>query len=482
MNRNEYMEQLRNAVSGYDAEIRDEIISDYEEHFNIGIMNGKTEEQICSELGSIQELTEELAMLSGRESGSVKVQIDAQAEAKRAESISEESSAERVEGEVVEPEGAPNEGKENGEKNNGAGGNSSEGRNEKEYYRESDFRESFIREMSDMGNAICRGVGVVVNEATRFAKDIAESFEHNENADPFCAYDEAGESADGCDNVIIDTENANVTVKVNPNNKITFDYRNHGSKNQQMAYEFYHRQQLNTIFAGVKRVKSVSFFSRIGSPFIELIVTVPASLKRLVIRTKSGDIDCTGLKAGVLEAESLSGELKLSEVMSEEATLSSASGCIEVYECSFAAGNVNTTSGNVRISGGRAGSLRLLSTSGNVNAEGTAARSISGTSVSGCVKLRAEAQSVFVKTTSGLADVMCRNCTELHGNTVSGRLNVYGAGAADGYSASVNTVSGRIVLSYGAERRSGMKNGTYIFGAGTAKYTLSSVSGGIYVE
>ena len=60
MNRKEYMEELRLALAKVDKDLRDEILEDYEEHFENGTKYGKTEQQICIELGDIKELIKEL--------------------------------------------------------------------------------------------------------------------------------------------------------------------------------------------------------------------------------------------------------------------------------------------------------------------------------------------------------------------------------------------------------------------------------------
>lgn len=60
MTRNEYMKRLTNALSDVNPSIKDEIINDYEEHFDIGLKDGKTEDMICHELGDIDEILSEL--------------------------------------------------------------------------------------------------------------------------------------------------------------------------------------------------------------------------------------------------------------------------------------------------------------------------------------------------------------------------------------------------------------------------------------
>ncbi len=61
-----YMAELKAGLCGFDKEIRDEIINDYDEHFEEGIALGKTEDEICKELGSVEELVEELKEIGNR--------------------------------------------------------------------------------------------------------------------------------------------------------------------------------------------------------------------------------------------------------------------------------------------------------------------------------------------------------------------------------------------------------------------------------
>lgn len=51
MNRNEFMSRLQNTLGNISPAAKEEIMYDYREHFEIGIEQGKTEEEICSGLG-----------------------------------------------------------------------------------------------------------------------------------------------------------------------------------------------------------------------------------------------------------------------------------------------------------------------------------------------------------------------------------------------------------------------------------------------
>ena len=60
MNKSEYLSNLKEALKDTDESTMEEIVSDYEEHFQVGMEYGKSEQQICEELGSIEDLVEEI--------------------------------------------------------------------------------------------------------------------------------------------------------------------------------------------------------------------------------------------------------------------------------------------------------------------------------------------------------------------------------------------------------------------------------------
>ncbi len=56
MNRKEYLDRLRICLQGLPMDEIEDILSDYKEHFEIGISKGKSEEEISKELGDPREV------------------------------------------------------------------------------------------------------------------------------------------------------------------------------------------------------------------------------------------------------------------------------------------------------------------------------------------------------------------------------------------------------------------------------------------
>ena len=68
MTREEYMKQLEESLQGYSREFAEEILDNYREHFETGLREGRTEEEICEELGEIKTLLQDIQeMMSDRD-------------------------------------------------------------------------------------------------------------------------------------------------------------------------------------------------------------------------------------------------------------------------------------------------------------------------------------------------------------------------------------------------------------------------------
>ncbi|GIO27310.1 HAAS signaling domain-containing protein [Ornithinibacillus bavariensis] len=60
MNKGQFIEKLNDALKRLPSSEREDIINDFEEHFEIGLSEGKTEQEIAASLGSPQQIAKEM--------------------------------------------------------------------------------------------------------------------------------------------------------------------------------------------------------------------------------------------------------------------------------------------------------------------------------------------------------------------------------------------------------------------------------------
>ena len=65
MTKAEYMRHVEEKLKNYDRDFVDEILENYEQHFEAGLKNGQTEEEICEELGNIENLLGDIQEVLG---------------------------------------------------------------------------------------------------------------------------------------------------------------------------------------------------------------------------------------------------------------------------------------------------------------------------------------------------------------------------------------------------------------------------------
>lgn len=518
------MENLRRELQGFDRQIADEIISDYEEHFEMGVINSKTEDQICTELGDIRELVEELRQLSAqsgessKEDGSGKsnceVSIDinlwhgsGEAAGNGAES---DTGSEAAEGEEKDDDHIHvYENMDNGKSiDMDVLGEKIELGIEKAMRVFEDG--TFDQIMSNMGKTISRSVESVAREASEFAANISETikYKHSEEADSPGNTDAAEEEytksgehgSEQCDSVIVVTQAAEVIVSPNSKNQITFDYKNYGSRNQQLAYRFSHERKGNTVYARVDKVASTSrFFSDITSPEIVLRITVPNNIKLLSIQTLSGDvkirdtcvdhtrietasgeIEGTRLRAAKSELISRSGDMTIRYLESNDLVCSCFSGDVDMSNIEADRASATSRSGDVRLARGSVGMLKMESTSGDLDCLDVRGKAAGIKTISGDIAYRSCFENFAVESVSGDAEIENEGKCEGSMKTVSGDVTCKLCGTR-GYRVSTSAVSGDIRLMYGSEYTECARKGEHILGEGESRLRAWTVSGDIEI-
>ncbi len=454
MNRQEYMSELKAALAGFDQNIATEIITDYEEHFDIGAAEGRTEEQICEELGSIQEL------------------------------ISEIKQIENVNTQNPQPAGTNFIIVNNG-----------------------------ITEETDKVDTADKEKNPDTSDKTETSTDKTNT-ENKMNT-------EAGTSNQSiCRRVIVNAASADVNIRPSRDNNCNFDYENHGSANQMMAYKFECHQEGDTLYANVTRRTSGTnwFFNRIKEPHMELNIKLANGLELVTIRTEASDISVMDVSVGELDINTLSGDVKLhnaniqhlrhkafngdielERISGESIDINSKSGDIKLFgldnkragietlsgdinmnNCYIESSNIRTASGDMELERCTLVYCDLKTTSGSAECKGIDSNALHTDTKSGNISVNVRAKEVEIKSLSGNIRAYVNGDTKLSLNSVSGNVNATLMNI-NGYSANVSTVSGGAQLYFGSETRK-LRSGSVSFGNGVSEVYANTVSGSIRIN
>lgn len=467
MKREEYMGALQNALAGFDEELVQEIVSDYEERFRVGIEKGKTEETIIRELGSIKDLVDELGELqqSSRESFRTA----------GAEQQTEQQTC-----------GAEDD-----------CGNAQSGT----YFQEKSFAETFDSAMKKFGKAL----DSVMKEAGRVIEGAAEQFEmHMEEAKKNHYYtyngdgtyegsekeaegepnvEQSGQGMEGCRRAVIDADIADVKIRTTKEAepKAVCHYYSHKTA---MLYPFYAKQEGDTFYVGVRRnqdsEKKSGFFQFNMSPSIEIELTLPEGVvlveagstsgdmelteikaEELVLHTKSGDISADYVACSRLSMEAMSGDLELTKSAAKRVELTSKSGDSTVDRVEAESLVVNTASGDADVKSVQAGTVSVGTASGDISADAIQGQNakfhtasgdmnvkdchgelLEAGSASGDIAVQADYRKYAVKSQSGDVTLESRHDADVTANSTSGDVEIRFVEALETYQVTMHSVSG----------------------------------------
>ena len=452
MNRQEYMDTLSKALDGFGTDIKDEIMSDYEEHFTDGLANGKTEEQIIAELGPIEDLVRELKSLKDEEKKDQREFIEKEAK-KTFEAISKAFAG------FI---GTMAAGFTNGaEKFTGSAGECANGfmdglsdMFDKAAEGLNKATDGFSDGFSKAADGLGKAAESVANKTAQFAQEVADSYKSNRNARPEqerqaqepaddLEEEALGASFKDCTEVVAECDNADIVVEQTNGDEVIFDCDFEGTPSQRLAYTIDFRCEDGTAYATIKKKDTISnFFRQVSGPE-HLFIKLPGAISRIRLSNMAGDIEASQVAAKRMDLNTMSGDIDISNLALQDLYANSMSGDIEAKDIQASIADLKTISGDVEFEG-IAANGHFNSTSGDVNATVSGARKVKATSISGDVDLVLE-------------------------NT-------------DGYTAEVDTKSGSIDLFFGEEDHEDVRRGSYTFGSGAVEVTANSVSGDVKIE
>lgn len=260
--------------------------------------------------------------------------------------------------------------------------------------------------------------------------------------------DENGEYfsfSEDVENLVIEADSAEIYLDASDDEQLNINYENDGNPNQKLLYRFDCKQKGKTLYASVKKQSGLSnFFQTLGCPDITLYFGLNDSVKKVSVRTMSGDVNASEIEIDQLKINSMSGD-------------------INIEDSSITVGDLQTMSGDI-----------------DVTVDDATAFTIS--SISGDIDLSGYCESIHAKTTSGDVDFTLENeNSDITASSVSGDINVELSNDS-GYVANVKSTAGSINLNCGDEEKEVTRSGNYIMGEGGARLTLSSISGDIDVN
>lgn len=385
MNRNEYLSLIKTALSeaGVDQGIIEEIISDYEEHFRMGMKHNKSEEEICIELGAVDEIVAEISAM-----GAVNKKV------------------------------------------------------------KEDKKDTIVDKVNTFA---------VANKEIESSK---ESSEHT----PFTKLQVDGICAD----III---KSGVVFKV--------DYINNGSEKDKLAYQFYHYQDGDTFYVGVKENFSKMLFRILRNVDIALIIQVPGHVKDIKVKVASGDCEIEGVKLQKIAMYSASGDIKMKQIVSTEADLHTSSGDLLVENSNVDMLYTKSSSGDVQVMYTNSKFQKCNSSSGDIEINGGTIDKVEAQSASGDVKCYSVSREYFLKSISGDVTVRMHGDGEATYESISGDIGIHLDNNQNGYTLNASTVSGDVNISYMGMYQSDCKSGHYTFGNQGSKIYAKTVSGDI---
>ena len=308
MTKQEYIEKLARALEKKAPDMKDEVLEDYETHFTMAMAEGKSEEEICDELGDIDEFVSEFASTEGKKK---------------------------------------------------------ESKHYSYHYDGSNLGGMF----NELGKGIGDMVDGILSVVMPYAKGNNEQdYEEYEEGDAdTVSSSESNESS--LMSIVVDADVADVIVQESDDDKVHVRYENKGSLKQQLRYRYYFREENNTIYTGVRRAYTKSGYVSINhTPHITLTIEVPDEMNNIEIYSMSGDIEVEEANAEKITISSTSGDINF-EGNAKKLRLNTVSGDIECTTDERFEGDMYTVSGDVELEANSAFNAKISTTSGDIKIE-----------------------------------------------------------------------------------------------------------------
>ncbi|MCM1191784.1 MAG: DUF4097 family beta strand repeat-containing protein [Butyrivibrio sp.] len=423
MTKAEYMEALQKKLECFNRELQQEIVEDYEQHFAEGIAAGKTEEELVAELGSIEDMIQELPE----------------------EDLSRDDITVRVPG---GPEVRISGGTGAGQPETARG---KEDRKDDACPEETCLRKTYPGEYK----------GIIIDGAVADVK-----VEHSDDGQIHVEYQNKG----GKGYRFYQHEEDGVFYT--------------GVRQDKEASAREAKRAVKIMLFGktlnVDMDNCFSFgksFSWSSSDEISLNIRIPAGVPRLEIKTLSGDVRVSDVNPEQLSLNSTSGDIEIRHVTTDRLKLNTTSGDVTGDQIYSGDMDMHTASGDVELNGGEMGMLRLQTASGDFSGERMRGNSIAVVTGSGDADFNGCFERYNVRTGSGDVDLRAEpGAAEIRVGTGSGDVDL-DLTALESTEITVSTGSGDAAIYGSGGVRHQVTMGTTTVGSGDCKVYVSTGSG-----
>lgn len=404
MGKEEYISSLKVALEGFEEDLVQEILTDYEERFVIGLEKGKTEEQIIAELGNIEELVMELKELQSLDTASmanwnIREKNTSTAETKETEQAIEEDVVKEQQKEKTEQNNSNN------------------------WKETASFYDSFEILMRNVGKVVenvvkkaeeaVEQVEAYMEETKRkhFSEETKSVFEGTEKEpDGTHNVEQSGESNETCKKVVIDAGIADVKIR-RSDETVVKGACHYCSYKTAMSYPFYTKQQEDIFYLGVHKVEDTKsgFFQFQFAPAIKIDVVIPQGIEEIEVISSSGDVELQGVETGILKLRSSSGDIKIAQFIGESCLIETMSGDIEVKDSNSKKSEIAVKSGDCDLFNVQTDTISVSSMSGDLEIDGLHAGIATFSTMSGDQEIK-YVRVTELKTTTASGDIATLDC------------------------------------------------------------------------
>lgn len=382
-----------------------------------------------------------------------------------------------------------------------------EGRSDEEIIQELGNIEDMIRELRyteaevqpDGGSAASAQGGGEAGNAGQGAAQGGAAEDQGVAADqPAVSNDQA--CGGGYKGVVLKTGVADIVLVQSEDSAVHVEYRNDGSAEDKMKYEFYQYEKDGIFYAGVRRNKNyndgtqrsfsigpttITFHNNfnVGSRNrdIVLIARVPEKMPEVKVETSSGDIEISKLTLAKARVITGSGDVQIAGVVMEKLEVTTASGDITANGAVVETQSFTTASGDVDMLNVKSCKTNITTASGDLSCVSVTAERIDAKTVSGDMDVKADAGQYHLVTASGDMNLWTETVPEkVEVSTASGDISLL-MKKVEGAEVKVNSRSGDISINQKGNIMEGRNGTVYTFGDGACKISASTASGDVDV-